>query len=235
MFTRQAFDSELKQLENKLLEMGAVVEGMVADSVEALVKRDLNLAEEVIFRDDEVDEMDIDIEHHCLRLLALQQPMASDLRIIGTAMKMITDIERVGDYSVDIAKSARKLAREPGYEPMIDVPKLAHVARKMLRESLEAFVNRDLEMVQRVCDQDDEVDALYREMRGQLLQQMTDDPAKVVTGSWLLLVAHYLERVADHATNIVERVWFMQTGKLDHLAKTHKSGSLEDQTSDGIR
>lgn len=226
--TRHSFDSELKELENKLLVMASCVESMVADAVEALMKRNLELAEAVIHRDDEVDEMDVDIEHRCLRLLALQQPMASDLRTIGTAMKMITDIERIGDYAVDIAKAARKLANEPYASPLIDIPRLAQMSRRMLRGSLEAFVKRDLQLALQVCEEDDEVDQLYRQMRSQLHEIMKQDPNQVVPGSWLFLVAHYLERVADHATNIAERVWFMQTGKLEQLAKKHKSKMLDE-------
>jgi len=226
--TRQAFDTELKDLETRLLAMASLTESMVADAVEALVKRDLKLAEQVIYRDDEVDEMDLGIEALCLRLLALQQPMASDLRIIGTAMKMITDIERIGDYAVDIAKAARKLADEPSTEPLIDIPKLAYHARRMLRESIEAYVKRDLQLVLQVCEEDDIVDQLWRQMRTQLHEVMQQDSSRVVTGSWMLLVAHYIERIADHATNIAERVWFMEVGKLENLAKRHKSGTLDE-------
>lgn len=228
LMTRQAFDVELQTLETKLLAMASLAESMVADSVDALMKRDMAIVEKVLQTDDEVDEMDIDIEHHCLRLLALQQPMASDLRIIGTAMKMITDIERIGDYAVDIAKAARKVQTEPDHVSLIDIPKLAQSARKMLRESIEAFVKRDLELVLQVCEEDDLVDQLYRQMRAQLHEIMQQDSSKVVYGSWLLLVAHYIERIADHSVNIAERVWFMEKGQLEHLAKRHKSGTLDE-------
>ncbi len=228
MFTRQAFDTELKHLETKVLAMASIVESMVAEAVEALQRHDLVRAEQVLYRDDEVDEIDVEIEEQCLRLIALQQPMGRDLRIIGTIMKMITDIERIGDYAVDIAKAARKIHTHPSAMPLVDIPRLAHCARRMLLESIEAFVKRDLQLVLQVCQQDDEADALYRQIRTQLQEIMRQHPDQVVPASWLMLVAHYLERIADHATNIAERVWFMETGRLEHLVKRHKSGTLEE-------
>lgn len=208
--------------------MASIVEGMVAEAVEALWRNDMNRAEQVLMRDDEVDQIDVEIESNCLRLIALQQPMGSDLRVIGTIMKMITDIERIGDYAVDIAKAARKIRDEPPVEQLVDIPRLANAARRMLLESIEAFVKRDLQKVIQVCQQDDEVDAIYRRIRTQLQEIMREQPQQVTAASWLLLTAHYLERIADHATNIAERVWFMETGRLEQLAKKHKSGSLEE-------
>ncbi|MDW8107031.1 MAG: phosphate signaling complex protein PhoU [Armatimonadota bacterium] len=228
MMTRQAFDAELQELETKVLAMASIVEGMVAEAVEALWRNDTRRAEQVIQRDDEVDQIDIEIESMCLRLIALQQPMGSDLRTIGTIMKMITDIERIGDYAVDIAKAARKIRDEPPVEQLVDIPRLANAARRMLLESIEAYIKRDLQQVIHVCQQDDEVDAIYRRLRMQLQEIMRAHPEQVTAASWLLLVAHYLERIADHATNIAERVWFMETGRLEQLAKKHKSGTLEE-------
>jgi phosphate transport system protein len=228
MMTRQAFDAELKSLETKVLAMASLAEGMVADAVEALMRGDMARAEAVLRRDDEVDQIDVDIETHCLRLLALQQPMASDLRVIGTIMKMITDIERIGDYAVDIAKAARKIQDEPKVSQIVDIPRLANAARRMLLDSIESFVKRDLQLALHVCQQDDEVDALYRQIRTQLQETMRQHLEYVAAASWLLLVAHYLERIADHSTNIAERVWFMETGRLEQLAKKHKSGSLDE-------
>ena len=228
MTTRQAFDAELQELETKVLAMASIVEGMAADAVEALWRHDMARAEQVLVRDDEVDQIDVEIESSCLRLIALQQPMGSDLRVIGTIMKMITDIERIGDYAVDVAKAARKIRDEPPVEQLVDIPRLANAARRMLLESIEAYVKRDLQKVIQVCQQDDEVDAIYRRLRTQLQEIMREHPEQVTAASWLLLVAHYLERIADHATNIAERVWFMETGRLEQLAKKHKSGALEE-------
>lgn len=226
--TRQLFDAELQELETKVLAMASIVEGMVADAVESLWRGDLKRAEQVLRRDDEVDQIDVEIESNCLRLIALQQPMGSDLRTIGTIMKMITDIERIGDYAVDIAKAARKLRDEPPVEQLVDVPRLANAARRMVLDSIEAYVKRDLQKVIHVCQQDDEVDEIYRRIRTQLQEIMRAHPEQVTAASWLLLVAHYLERIADHATNIAERVWFMETGRLEQLAKKHKSGALDE-------
>lgn len=228
MMTRQLFDAELQELETKVLAMASIVEGMVADAVESLWRGDLKRAEQVLRRDDEVDQIDVEIESNCLRLIALQQPMGSDLRTIGTIMKMITDIERIGDYAVDIAKAARKLRDEPPVEQLVDVPRLANAARRMVLDSIEAYVKRDLQKVIHVCQQDDEVDEIYRRIRTQLQEIMRARPEQVTAASWLLLVAHYLERIADHATNIAERVWFMETGRLEQLAKKHKSGALDE-------
>ena len=158
---RHAFDSEIRELEHDLLEMGSRAESMLAQAVEALARVDVPLALQVVKRDDEIDERDLAIENRCLRLLALQQPMASDLRVIGTAMKMITDIERVGDLSVDIAKIAMKIDKELGTTDAIDIPRMASVARTMIRDSMEAYVRRDLQLVRKVIESDDQVDELY--------------------------------------------------------------------------
>lgn len=220
---RQAFASEIRELEHDLLDMGSRAESMLGQAVEAIVRVDSNLALQVIKRDDEIDEREIAIENRCIRLLALQQPMASDLRAIGTALKMITDIERVGDLSVDIAKIAMKIEKEMGSSDIIDIPKIASVARAMLRDSMEAYVRRDLDLVAKVCKMDDEVDELFRQLRGQLHERMRTAPEDVVVASWLLLAIHHVERIADHAVNIAERVSFMVTGRLEQLVKSHQS------------
>jgi len=220
---RQAFASEIRELEHDLLDMGSRAESMLAQAVEAIVRVDSNLAFQVIKRDDEIDEREIAIENRCIRLLALQQPMASDLRAIGTALKMVTDIERVGDLSVDIAKIALKIEKEMGTSDLIDIPKIASVARAMLRDSMEAYVRRDLDLVAKVCKMDDEVDDLFRQLRGQLHERMRTQPDDVVVASWLLLAIHHVERIADHAVNIAERVSFMVTGRLEQLVKSHQS------------
>lgn len=220
---RHAFASEIRELEHDLLEMGSRAESMLALAVEAIAQLDSTIAHEVIQRDDEIDDRELNIENRCLRILALQQPMASDLRVVGTAMKMITDIERVGDLSVDIAKIALKIEKEMGHSDVIDIPRMAAVARAMLRDSMEAYVRRDLELVAKVCKSDDEVDELYRQLRGQLHDRMRSHPEDVVVSSWLLLAIHHVERIADHAVNIAERVSFMVTGKLEQLVKSHQS------------
>lgn len=220
---RQAFDTALSELEHDVLEMGSMAEAMTAQAVESLVKLDHALAIEVINKDDVIDERDLDIENRCLRLLALQQPMGTDLRVIGTTMKMIVDIERVGDLSVDIAKCGLKIEKELGSTEFIDIRKMANVARSMLADSLKAFVKRDLDLVREVCQRDDEVDELYRQLREQIHTHMRSHPDEVVSASWMLLAIHHVERIADHATNIAERVNFMVTGKLEQITKSHQT------------
>lgn len=220
---RHALEEELQALERSLLEMGSLADSMVTRAVDALCALDVEAANEVVRSDDIVDRLDIEIEGRCLRLLALQQPMAGDLRVIGTAMKMITDLERIGDLAVDIAKTARKVEGDLGTTDFIDLRKMSDVALRMLRLALEAFVRRDLEIVVQVCQMDDEVDDLYRTLRGQIHNRMRQNPGEDVAASWLLLSIHHLERVADHAVNIAERVAFMVTGKLEQLASSHKS------------
>ncbi len=217
-YARQAYNLEINELEHDLLDMGSRAEQMIQQAVDSLCTLDAPLAHIVMLRDDEIDERDLAIEARCLRLLALQQPMAGDLRVVGTAMKMITDIERVGDLAVDIAKITLKIEKEFGQTSFIDVPKMAKVARTMFHEALEAYVHRDLDRVQEVVNRDEEVDALYRELRTQIFQNMQDNPDTVVADAWLLLAIHHVERIADHAVNIAERVNFMVTGEFKQLS-----------------
>jgi len=225
--TRHFFDAELHELEHNLLEMASRAEIMVGKAVESLVKSDRNLVREVLEEDDVVDKMDLTIETQCLRMFALQHPIASDLRLVGTVMKLITDIERVGDLAVDIARITLKIEQEFGETSVIDIPKIAGVARGMLRLAIEAFVKRDLSLVEQVIQQDDEVDNLYRSLRGQLHANMRTNPDMVVTDSWLLLAIHHVERIADHAVNIAERVAFLVTGQIDSMAHSqHEDRSI---------
>jgi phosphate transport system protein len=216
---RQALSAEIKELEHDLLEMGSRAEAMVRTAVESLTRLDPTLAYQALSQDDDIDEMDLAIENRCIKLLALQQPMAGDLRVIGTAIKMITDIERVGDLAVDIAKITLKVEQDLGETSFIDIPRIASIARAMLIESLEAYVKRDMKLVVAVCGKDDEVDELYRSLRNQIHDYMRRNPDAVVPASWLLLAIHHIERIADHAVNIAERVAFMITGKL-HQSKS---------------
>jgi phosphate transport system protein len=202
--------------------MGSEADSMVAQAVLSLTEQDAELAEEVINRDDIIDGQDIKIESECMRLIALQQPLARDLRLIGTALKVITDLERIGDHAVDIAKIARQLALETFYKPLVDLPRMADCVRSMLRDAMSAFVNHDLTLVDNVVTADDEVDTLFHNLRDELHAVMQRDPTLVVQGSYLLFVAHYLERIADHTVNIAERVYYVETGSLAQLAKSTK-------------
>jgi phosphate transport system protein len=221
--TRQAFDEQLDQLQQRLVEMGTFVEAMLEKAVRALAAQDVDLAREVIAEDDVADAMDIEIEQHCMRLLALQQPMSRDLRTIGTVMKVIADVERIGDYSVDIAKTAIKLADTEYFKPLVDIPRMTDFVRTMLRQALEALVKRDLGLVSQVVNLDDEVDKLWYRLCEQIEQIMRQRPELVTQAVPLLLVARYLERVADHTVNIAERVAYMETGRLEVLAPSHRA------------
>ena len=214
---RYSFEKQLKDLEQELLSMGGTVEEMLSKAIRALVERDTALADEAIAMDDIADEYNLNIETRCLRLLALQQPMARDLRTIAAAMKIITDIERMGDYTVDIAKTAKILAENPPYKPLIDIPKMADIVQRMLREVLEAFVSRDLELVEKMIRDDDEVDHFAHYLHEQIADAIQEKPSITRQALRLLLITRYLERIADHITNVGERVYYMETGELKEL------------------
>jgi len=214
---RKEFDQELASLQNELKKMGSVVEDMLGSAIAALAERDVKLAQQVEDMDDIVDRYNIDIETNSLRLLALQQPMARDLRTIAAAMKIITDVERAGDYAVDIAKVAERLADKPLFKPLEDIPKMAGMVQEMLREALTAFATHDLNLVQQMIDHDEEVDHLYHELYDELVGYMKRDPGLAEQAVGLLLIARYLERIADHITNIGERIYYMETGELKEL------------------
>ncbi len=225
--SRHVLDVEMQRLEHMLLEMASIAESMVATAVESLLELDVAKAKAVLERDDDIDARDVEIENLCLRLLLLQQPTASDLRAISTAMKMITDIERIGDLAVDIAKSGMKIEKEFGTSTIVDIPRIASLARIMIRLSIEAFVRRDLAMVNEIISKDDEVDDVYRDLREQIHAHMKAQPDAVISDSWVLLAIHHLERIADHAVNIAERVSFMVTGEIANLAPSHLPDSSQ--------
>jgi phosphate transport system protein len=216
---RHFFTEQLRALEHEMLEMGSIAENMVGDAVESLRHLDTDLARSVMKRDDEIDKRDLSIETRCLRLLALQQPAGADLRTVGTIMKMITDLERVGDLAVDIARITLKIEKEFGEPNFIDLLRMVNEARQMLRASLDAFVRCDLDLVREVTMRDEVVDQLYRENREQIFNNMREHPENVVTDGWLLLAVHHVERIADHAVNIAERVNFVATGEMKKLTE----------------
>lgn len=212
--SRQAFEGEIHELEHDLLEMGSRAETMIGNAAAALADLDTALAMETIQADDALDAQDLAIEARCLRVLALHGPMASDLRLVGSVMKIVTDIERIGDLAVDVAKIALKVDKELGSSGAVDIRRMAGVARSMFREALVAFARRDLERVEVVAQLENEVDALYRDLRGQIFEDMRQDGGNAVCDGWLLMAVHHIERIADHALNIAERVTFMVTGEL---------------------
>jgi len=208
------FHEELEALKQTLLAMGALVEDQIRHAMQALVDRDDALASEVIERDRQVNAYDVEVDAQCVELLALHQPAAGDLRFITTAMKIVTDLERIGDQAVNIGQRVIELNREPQLKPYIDLPRMAERAQAMVKESLDAFVARDTELARRVRSEDDEVDALKEQIFRELLTFMMEDPRSIPRAIRLILISRCMERVADHATNIAEMVIYLVEGKM---------------------
>ena len=215
--TRKTFDQELKELKQDLLKMGGAVDQMMSGAMKALKECDVDLADKVIAMDDIVDNYNLEIEQKCLKLLALQQPMAVDLRTIAATLYIIKDVERMGDYALDIAKAAKKLADKPFDKLLEDLPRMAELVRKMLRDSLDAYINHDIKVIEEVARDDDEVDRLYRLIRDELLEYMEKYPTLIRQAMELILIVRYLERIADHITNVGERVYYMEIGEIKEL------------------
>jgi len=208
------FHEELDALKQTLLAMGGLVEDQIRRVMTALLERDSELAQEVIDRDAQVNAYDIEVDEKCVELLALHQPTAGDLRFITTAMKIVTDLERIGDQAVNIAQRALELNREAQLKPYIDLPRMAAKSQQMVKDSLDAFVARDAGLARDVCARDSEVDALKEQVFRELLTFMMGDPKTIARALHLILVSRFLERVADHATNIAEMVVYMIEGKI---------------------
>lgn len=223
---RQTYQRQLDEIHQQLLQMGEAVEGMLADGLRAVVEQDRALAEEVVQRDDWVDHLDALIEDRCIHLIATQQPVAVDLRFIATAMKAITDLERIGDYSLDVAKSVRVLAGEPYFKPLEDFSRLGQMTRQLLRDSLQALMERSVDRAIQVCRDDEAIDALYQSLRDELMDHMRRESAVVTQATYLILAARYLERIADHAVNVAERVVYAVTGEFQDLAKGHRPEAM---------
>jgi phosphate transport system protein len=208
------FDEELNALKERILRMGALVETQVASAIKALVERDTELAKTVIATDHQVNAYDVEIDEECIRLLALRQPTASDLRFITTAMKISTDLERMSDLAEDICERAVELADEPQLKPYIDIPRMAERARQMVKEALDAFVNRNADLARKVCRDDAFVDELTSQIFRELLSFMIEDPQTIRRAIRITFVAKYIERIADHATNVAEMVVYLVEGKI---------------------
>lgn len=207
------FDSELDELRTMLLAMGGKVEMMISGSVKALVDRNTPLAERIIAMDHEVNHLEVTIDEKCLELLALRQPIARDLRFITLALKIVTDLERIGDKCANIAKRSRELNTELPLKPYIDIPRMAHWTEVMVKEALDAFVRSDADLAEKVCKDDTFVDEINDQIQRELLTFMIEDPNTISRSMKLNYVAKSLERIADHATNIAEMVIFMVKGK----------------------
>lgn len=212
---RVRFQQELENLQLEMLNMGSMVEKALASAVHSLKTQDLREAQSVLDKDDEIDALEERLEEACFQLIMLQQPLAGDLRTIGATLKTLTDLERLGDYANNISEVTLRIGTKPLIKPLVDIPKMADKAQAMVRRALDAFVGRDTEAARRVCLDDDEVDQMYTELFDELegLVSRGDNSERVNQAIHLLFVARYLERVADHATNIAERAIYMVTGE----------------------
>ena len=219
------FQKELNELKERLLKMAAMVEEAIRDSVQSLVKRDSNLAQKIIEGEDRINKMEIAIDEMCLKLLALRQPMAVDLRFITSAMKITTDLERMGDQAVNISERAVVLSQEPQLKPYIDLPRMAEITQSMVKDVLNAFVNRDSKLARSVCERDDLVDGLNEQVMRELLTYMISDTKTISRAVHLVIIARCLERIADHATNIAEDVIFM----VDALVIKHHADEKKEE------
>ncbi len=213
LLTDREYKSELDKLQDQLLLVGAKVEEMIANSMQALVKRDSELARRTIAADREVNRMEIEIDDLCLRILARRQPVASDLRLITTGLKIVTDLERIGDSAVNICERVVELNTEPVLKPYVDIPRMAEIVQGMVREALDAFVNKDPQRATEVVERDRLVDAYYGQVFRELLTYMMEEPRNIYRAVRAQSVAKYLERIGDHATNVAEMVIFMVGGK----------------------
>jgi len=215
------FQEELEHLKTRLLEMGGLAEERVRAAVQGLMSRDVALIDKVLYGDEPINELHIEVDKRCFRLLALYQPMATDLRAIVAAVKINTDLERVGDLAVNIAEAAKRYAAHPPVKRLIDIPRMTDLAQAMLRDALDSFVRRDTALAQRVLNEDDVLDSLKTHIFRELLTYMLQNPSTVEPSLDLILISRHLERIGDHATNIAEDVIFMVSARdVRHQAPT---------------
>ena len=215
--SRMAYHKELSSLEKDLVDMAAMVRDAIQKSVRSLERRDIVMSREVVEGDKLINDRRYEIEERCLLLIATQQPMAVDLRTIAAMLNIITDLERMADHAEGTANITIKLGESPLVKPLEDIPVMARIAIEMLDSCIKAFEERDADAARKVCDKDDEVDALYDRVYRRLIDTMIADPETIEGATYLMWVAHNLERVADRVTNIAERVVFMATGKLEEM------------------
>jgi phosphate transport system protein len=212
--TRKKLSEQLEDLKSKTMEMGALASTAVEKAVESLVKRNVRLAKKVIKEDDKIDDLEFEIENNCMHVIALQQPVAKDLRTIGACLKIITDLERVGDRAADIANITIEMAGRAPVKPLVDIPGMAELAVGMLRDSMRAFKEENSSLAFELGKRDDEVDLLAHQVTRELFSYLVEDPKKISDAVRLMLVVSFLERIADHATNIGERVIYMEKGEM---------------------
>ncbi len=214
---RERFTQKILEVKQKVLKMGALVENIIDSSVTAMKTQDLDLARNVLKKDDEIDQLELEIEKDCMMLLALQQPLAKDLRTIASVLKIITDLERMGDNAVNIAEVILEIGEEPILNSLKDIPRMADIAQKMLKMSLDAFVNEDIALAEKAAERDEDVDRLYETVINDFLNIIAEKRELTKQGTKLLFLGRYLERIADHSTNICERTIYMITGELKEI------------------
>ena len=217
---RKTFENEIQQVKDEVLLLGSMVEHAIMASVEVLKKRDIQGAERIIDEDKEINKKRFAIENQLMILIATQQPMAHDLRLLASCMEIISELERMGDYAKGIANINVRMGEEPLLKPFIDIPRMAQIGTSMLHRSLTAFINEDVETAKAIPVEDDEVDALYNQIYRELMMIIIQDPKSIERANWLLWVAHNLERVADRVTNICERTVFIATGEMGEIKST---------------
>ncbi len=207
------FEKQMESLQKELLQMGDLVEEAIAKTIESLKKQDMEMAEEVIKNDDRIDQLELKIEEGCLTLIATQQPMAKDLRKVATLYKIIVDLERIADYAADIAKTVKRIGKQPLIKPLVDIPRMTRIAQQMVKEALDSYIREDVSLAISMAQHDDEVDMLHKQIFRELLTIMMEKPRTITQATHLLFISRYLERIADHATNIGENVIFLVTGE----------------------
>jgi phosphate transport system protein len=213
---RKSFDDSIRELKNEMLKMGSMVEDAIHKSIEALKQKNLELAEQVLDDDDRIDDFEILLEEKCTRLIALQQPVASDLRTIIVISKLATDLERIGDHACNIAGMVLEIGNEPLIKPLIDIPRMTEIVTRRLRQSLDAFVNLDIELAKKVAAEDEEVDILDEQILRELITFMFENPRNIRQATSLMFISRFLERIGDHSTNVCERVIYMVSGEREN-------------------
>jgi phosphate transport system protein len=219
---RTSFDKELEQLHGLMVKMAGLVEESIENSVFALKEQDVTLARQVYESDDTIDDMESRIEKICINLIARQQPLAKDLRAISTALKIITDMERIADHAADIAELTIRMSQLKYVKPMVDIPHMAELAKKMVTKSIDSYIKQDIDLAREVCESDDAVDDLFSRIVLELINIMKGNPETVEQATDFMFIVKYLERIGDHATNIAEWVVFNVTGSHDHLARKNE-------------
>lgn len=217
LLVREHFTQRISDIKNNVLKMGAMVEDIIETAVTALKSQDVELARKIYDKDDEIDQLELEIEKECMIILALQQPLAKDLRTIASVLKIIADLERMGDNAVNIAKVTLEIGKDPLIKPLVDIPKMAAITQEMIKLSLEAFVTEDVTLAEKVVERDEEVDGLYDTIINDILEIITENKEFTKQGIKLMFIGRYLERMADHSTNICERTIYMISGDLKEI------------------